>query len=260
MGRYPLEDSDSLRITSFNSASGVELAIAGRRRDEQGRIVPFLERHVPNTDRTVATGLLGLGAGELVSAVVRASAGAPRRGQCFVCLEIVRGRLGAVEPIAAIASGYVTDRAWRAFPGALLEDSISGPGVIRSVAGSDPAAGAEISETVPTNARWRLISLQAALVTDATAANRIPVLIVDDGTNELARGGHGIAQAASLTINHTFGVFGAALQVTTTNFLGMAPAGIVLMGGHRIRTSTAALQAGDNWGAPRLFVEEWIED
>ena len=34
---------------------------------------------------------------------------------------------------------------------------------------------------------------------------------------------------------------------------------LILLAGHRIRTSTSSLQAGDDWGAPQLLVEEWLE-
>ena len=95
---------DRLRVTSFNSAAGVTLAIEGRRIDPEGRLVAFAERHVPNTDRTVATSTFAIGEGFILNVQVRASAGTPHRGQCFAILEVVRGQTGAVVPIGVTSA------------------------------------------------------------------------------------------------------------------------------------------------------------
>lgn len=251
---------ESLRIRSFNSAAGVTLALEGRVLRPEGSIDPMSNPHAPNTDRTAATSVIAVGAGWIQHLSVRATAGAPRVGQCFVVVEIVRGQAGAMQPLGVVLQGYVTDTSGLAWPGTPMQPSIDGAGVIRSIAGADPAAGAEWSETVPTNARWRLLGVDAALVTDATVANREVVLTIDDGAAIVAEVAAGTAQAASLTRRYSFarGVQrGAPAASTIIN--GPAP-DAMLMGGYRVRSVTTALQAGDNWGAPQLWVEEWIED
>lgn len=130
-----------------------------------------------------------------------------------------------------------------------------GAGVVRAVTGADPAAGAESTETVTADRRWRLLSWRISLVTDGTAANRIPAFVVDDGATAYGRFPGG-TQTASTTAQHTFSDVGAA---STANGLVSPFAGqLILPGGHRLATSTSNIQAGDNYGAPTYLIEEWV--
>jgi hypothetical protein len=255
-----LSGDDHLRITTFNAAAGVELAIEGRYLDLDGRLVPSGGRHVPNTDRTAASTLIRLGEGWLLDVTVRASAGTPRRGQCFALLELVRGFTGAVVPVALLSQGYVTDTARFGWPQSIVQHSTEGRGVIRAITGTDPAAGVEISETVPTNARWELLAIGFALVTDATAANREVTLTLDNGTSVYTRSPSRVNHTASLTRTYSAFQSPSLAAVTTDPTLNLQLPRLVLSDGHRIRTATSNLQAGDNYGAPQLLVEEWIED
>ena len=251
---------DALRITTFNAAAGVTVAIEGRRIDVDGRIVPFAERHVPNTDRTTASSTFVLGEGFLLNVQIRASAGTPRIAQCFAILEVVRGTTGAAIPLATLLQGYVTDTSRLSWPGSPIRSSIDGPGVIRSITGTDPAAGAEVSETVPTNARWQLMGLRFVLTTDATVANRQPMILFDDGVSTFASVTGNNSQAASTATSY-YGQVGTVSVGALTNGLNFVlPYPLTLMGGFRVRTQTTAIVAGDNYGAPILLVEEWIED
>jgi hypothetical protein len=257
---WQLGRDEALRLTTFNSQAGVALAIDGRFRGQDGQPRAINERAVPNTDRTIATQLIGLSDVELLNLQVRATGGAPRIGQCFAVLEIVRGRTGDVQPVATLAQGYVTDTQRLAWPGSAVRSSVDGSGVLRSITGTDPAAGAEWSETVPTNARWRFVAVRVALVTDATVANRVPQVIVDDGTNTLYLIPSHANQTASLTWTY-HGFYAGAAGFASGNYIALPfPGDLFLQGGWRIRSSTGSLQAGDNWGAPQLLVEEWIED
>lgn len=251
---------DRLRVTTFNAAAGVELSIEGRFIGPAGRVQAFVERHVPNTDRTVASSTFGLGEGFLLGVQIRATAGTPRIGQCFALLEVVRGQTGAVIPLATLVQGYATDTQRLAWPGSPVLASADGPGVVRSVADADPAAGAESTVTVPANARWRLLTFRGELVTDATVANRTVTLIVDDGVTTLASVTASAAQTAGQTRQYQAYASGGAPRLDGTVFYLPIPPELLLMGGFRLRTSTAGLQAGDNYGAPQVLVEEWIED
>jgi len=251
---------DHLRLTTFNAAAAVAVALEARVMDVGGEVQAFADRHVPNTDRTTASTLIRLREGWLLDWLVRATAGTPRVGQCFAIVELVRGFTGAVVPIAVLGQGYVTDTSRLGGPGSRLTASIAGPGVLRSITGTDPAAGVEIAETVPTNARWRPLAIQFAFVTDATVANREVSLVVDDGATGFARVPSGTAQTATLT--RTYSAFHHAPRNTIAQdgTLNLPLPRIDLQGGHSLRTVTTNLQAGDNFGPPQLLVEEWIED
>jgi hypothetical protein len=249
---------ECLRVTSFNGLAGVILAIEGRVTRVDGVVVPFVETHTPNTNRTALSTLITLPEGFLGNVQVRASTGAPGQGQCFVLVELVRGRLQALQPLGTLIGGYVTDVQRRVWPGALVGSSIDGRGFLRSFTGTDPAAGVEISETVPTGARWRLVSMSFTFTTDATVANRFPVITLDDGALVYCSSSVGAAVTATQAARISAGAFGTVNTATVTGFLIPLPPDVILPAGHRIRTATVSFQAGDNYAAPQLLVEEWI--
>jgi hypothetical protein len=251
---------DRLYIRARNSATGTIVTISGRIHQPDGTIQQFEFRHTPNTDRSVSLEAFNLGEGYLVGLAVHASAGTVRRGQCWVELGLLRGLAAADAVRQVLGRDYVTaDDAW-GWPGAPNKSSLHGPGAIRSITGTDPAAGAEISEPVPTNARWRPLALLATFVTDATAANRSPRLELTDGTTTFFRGVGFDDQAASLTRRYSWALGGARVQANNGGeFQGTFP-DVLLSAGFAIETVTANNVAGDDYGAPQLVVEEWLEE
>ncbi len=130
--------------------------------------------------------------------------------------------------------------------------------VFRIRGGDDPAAGAEVSVAVPGGVLWEVLSVRVPLVTDATAANRRPTLTYDDGSTEFARAPVGVDVVASTSAvvewfpdANLGGVVGANGAIT-----GPLPR-MPLEGGFRVRTVTLGLVAGDNYGAPVLYVAEY---
>jgi hypothetical protein len=258
LGVYVSGD-DHLRVTSLNSMASTVLQVSGRQVLLDGRPQPIAHRHVCTADRTVTTTTVKLAEGWITDVTVIAAEAAPRFGQTFVRVDLVRGDGTGQTVLATLVQGLVTAAQRVAYPLSPIVNTHQAPGAIRLVVGTDPGAGAEISETVPTGARWRLLAMRATLVTDATVANRFPILNFDDGATIFASADAPAAQAASLTWNWTTGgaVQRAAATVSTPAWAVPTPP--ILLPGYRIRTTTSALVAGDNWGAPQLLVEEWLE-
>jgi len=140
---------------------------------------------------------------------------------------------------------------------AMIDGAIDGPGTDKSITGTDPSAGNEISETVPANAIWMVGGIYSSLVTDANAANRRVHVLVDDGATTFYRSVSASVQAESLTNYYSIGPHGITAAVAATVHWIPLPPGLVLSAGSRIQTSTALIEAGDNWGAPQLSVVEW---
>lgn len=251
---------DNLRVQTFNAATGVTIQIGGRFIDERGELRAFVFSHTPNSDRTVASSIFRLGNGWIQNVYAIASAGAPLIGQTFVLAQLVRGQSGAVTELGTLLQGMVTATQRLAWPGSSIASTIGSPGALRFIAGTDPAAGAEVSETVPTGARWKVKGVAVSLATDATATNRVPSLVFDNGTAVVAVSPIPAAITASLTVrchwNHNSQLVGGIIN--SLYFQGM-PMHIQLPAGSRIRTVTTNLQPGDNYAAPLLLVEEQIE-
>ncbi len=131
-------------------------------------------------------------------------------------------------------------------------------GRIRSITGTDPAADTEISETVPDRRRWRILTIYLILVTDANVADRIPNLIIDNGTTSLYILPSDTAHTASLTRHYNYSTQPVPQFLSDIIFHLPLPH-LILPAGYRIRTTTTNKQVGDNYSAPQLLVEEWID-
>lgn len=128
------------------------------------------------------------------------------------------------------------------------------------VAGTNPAANTEITETVPAGKYWRLLAVSVSLVQGITQTPW-PVLILDDGSTTLYESFSGSsAQAVSTTARHTWGVgLTPAIAGATTNVhaTGALPRDLLLGPGYRVRTATVGIGVNTDYGAPTLTVVEY---
>lgn len=255
-----VDRDDTLFITSYNSATGVRIDLRGILLRSDGVAVPVEISQTPNTDRTAKTSIEALSRGFLLSMSVFLGAGSAKRGQCYVQVGIARGRQTSRFTHRIIAQGYVGTGVNICWPGDRLVHPLEGPGFIRSIVGTDPAAGAGWSETVPTGARWRMQTLKATLVTDATVANRRVGMSISDGAATYMRLMSEFDQTAGLTHLWHFmnGVASSAAAITNIARVAI-PHDLILGAGFILNDNTSNRQAGDDWGAPTIIVEEWIE-
>lgn len=254
-----LTGEENFRLTTFGSLASAVVALEGRRITAEGVIVPLSETQVPNSDRTAKVSIFPAGDGLLTNAQLRVSTGTANVGHVFALLELGRGREGGFTPLVTLIQGYITSATRRTWPGSTIDSPLAGQGRPRTITGTDPAAGVEISETVPTGARWKIGSVGYALVTDATAITRFPLITIDDGATIIWQSAISTGQAASITGIYRFAPGAASATIATNHFNFALPSNLILAAGYRIRTVTASLQAGDNFGAPVLHVEEFID-
>jgi hypothetical protein len=123
----------------------------------------------------------------------------------------------------------------------------------------DPAAGAEIADTVPAGATWELLAVSVALVQGLTQTPQ-PILIIDDGTDVLYEEfGASATQAVSTTCRYNWapGLPLSAIVGATTNCHATAPMpeNLVLGAGFRVRTSTLGIGANSNYGPAALTLK-----
>lgn len=143
------------------------------------------------------------------------------------------------------------------------EGILDGPGFIRSISSSDPAAGTfTVTETVPDGARWKLRGVRAPLTADANAANRFVGVGTDDSSTRVTLGISSIALTAGLVREYLFVPGLGAYQPALISTREVVPIGteIWLFTGYRIQlTLLSGAQAGDDFGVIQFFVEEWLE-
>lgn len=213
----------------------------------------IIHDHTPNSDRSLASSVIGI-TGSPLYITARSSLVGTKRGQCYVRVSL---RIEGVI-VATLFAGYVDDTTGVAFPNGKIEDSKSGIGHIRSITGTDPAAGVNISETVPTGALWKLKSLRFTLATDATVANRATILTITDGATELWRCFGNASIPASTTIVTIYSDIGTRDTGLSSCNQTLLPRDFLLPQGYVIATAISSFQAGDNLSALQLFVEEFM--
>jgi hypothetical protein len=128
------------------------------------------------------------------------------------------------------------------------------PAQLLDLTAANPAAGAEVSVVVPPDTFWVVYAVRFRLVTSAAVANRVSRLTLDDGANIYWHADTPAAQAASLTVDYAYGRV-QGVDVTAASGLGptLSLPDLVMGPGHRIRTSTALIDAGDDYGAPQVL-------
>jgi hypothetical protein len=257
-GTY-LTGEDNFRLTTWGAVAGAVVVIEGRIADDAGCTVPLVETQIPQSDRSAKVSIFPAREGLLLNIQARVSTGTAVVGAVGVLLELVRGRDGAVQPLGTLLQGYATSATRLAWPGSGITPLTAGAGRLRAIVGTDPAANVEISEAVPTGARWKLRSFRFVLVADANVANRAVVLTIDDGANVLFETASAVAVTAGQTA--TFNALAGSPFFTygTLAYHIPLPPDLVLPAGARVRTVTANRQVGDNYGAPTYLVEEYIE-
>jgi len=133
--------------------------------------------------------------------------------------------------------------------------SIDNRGLANVVAVANPGAGADYAITVPAGVNWLLRSMRFQLVTAVAVANRFVVVLLQDNLgNTFAQIPAGPVQAASLTFQYTLANGLTVQSVNNVNITGL-PLEARLPGGFQIKTSTAAIQAADQFSGMALELE-----
>jgi hypothetical protein len=251
---------DNLRVTSICSVVGVTLKLQGRFVGPDGVITAASWDHICRSDRIPASEEYPLAPGAILNLVVFAGTGAPRIGQTFTIVQLIRGRGAAAIVLGVLLQNYVTATQAIAWPGTPIENSLVAEPLVRLVVGTQPAAGVEITETVPTNTRWQLLAVRLRLETSAAVATRRVLLQIQDATNVLAQ----YEPAGTQTASQGFGYHWSAnmpLVYDATNALAQQPTSdpLLMSAGDVMKTTTFLLQAGDQFQAPIYRVREWLE-
>lgn len=251
-----ISKDDFLQVSILTSATTSGLQLAARILTPHQGLNYMTESLDGVSINTLTTQIYPLTEGFIESICVSNLGAGLEDGACFVCIALQRTSAASVAPHTILAQGFVTNElsvSWPPSPvrgvGGASGSAYSTP---NSVGVSNPAAGADWTYTVPAGATYRLVSAFATLATSASVANRVPELIIDDGTHSLSGSLMASPQTAGVTDTYTWGSglpLSAALSAANTAPL---PQSLTLAAGWRVRTSTSGIQAADQWSTIRL--------
>lgn len=238
----------ALRIQSQSSDNNT-LTIRGMTKEG-----PFVLSHTTNANRSTQTETFNLPdipiwvtvSDDLFNFV---------QGDCFINLSlVVNGDI-----LYQLANGLVYYHNNISWPTNNIIENRQKPGRIRTVNGTDPAAGSEISQTVPNGAMWKLKGVRIPFVTAATAGSRRVHLVINDSVNDIIDIFGNVDQIISEAKQYTFTPFLNVPDETDDNdILVSIPNDIILFAPMIIKTITTNLAGGDNFGQPIFYVEDWF--
>lgn len=127
---------------------------------------------------------------------------------------------------------------------------------------ANPAGGANFNFATPVNTIILPISLQFQLVTDATVANRTPLILVNDGTDNIFITPSPYVQTASLTkifIAQSGGFLGATAATYLYQTMNLSNL-LYMRFGDTFGTIIDGLQAGDAITNIKIRYMQWIQE
>ena len=249
--------NDQLQVYVASSLNPAYVRVYARILLPDGKIVP--------NDWTI-TSLYGRGGnvfpqqlaeGFLLSLTVYDS-NATDAGQTYVRVSLQRSGTVNYTVAQVLLAGYVYTNNLLSWPSSPLWPKLFGRGHMRAVVGTVPAPGQEISEQVPGNTQWRLVSFIFALNTSATVATRGIVLMFDDGTNIYSALSVQINQPGTQIVSYTLGSGYGFSSVDATRIALPLLTDHYINSGFRIRTVSSNLQAADQYFNVAYLVEEWL--
>ncbi len=194
--------------------------------------------------------------GLLLSVSVVEAAFVPFDEFVYVSVGIFRGALASANRFQTLVGGYITFAEGISYPKTGYHEQTEGIGNQVAYNMGTPAAGADLSYTIPGQSLFQVNSIVATLTTNATVANRQVQLVIDDSANLFFLSPQGVAQAASLAWQYGFAPYPfSTLQFGAQQLIHMSNVG-KLGGAVRVRTITTGLQAGDQWSLARINGEQ----
>jgi len=248
---------DRLLICAVSNGNGLVLTITGRVLLVEGVIKPFQFTYTIPRHNLLATFTQQLAQGFLLGLEVSASDGAQDGFWTYAKVDLTRGGGNPPLPFQTLFAGYVDKNFAFGYPKQRYQRPTDGPGTLLSYPVDTPAAGADWTYTVPDLTRQRIIGVMGALTTSAAAADRLVQIRVAQGGGAVWSAFASGTQAASLGTIYSIGPAGVLGGSAATGFLIPLPQGLTLAAGGTISSSTANIDAADQWSFLTLLALEW---
>ncbi len=248
---------DALLISYANSVFGGILTVRFRLLRPDGVILPSEIQLPLSNNRAQHSITIPLTEGFLLSGVAIATGLTTLRGQCWVNISLYRGTGDYAHITQVLAQDYVDSFEQLSFPGTPQSQLLKGPGFLSTATASDPAAGAEISISVPSRSQWKVHCGTFQLVTSATVGPRRIGLELFQSPSTVMRSGASVEIPENTTVKITMLPGIQATQLANGNIIIPLPNELIINNGATLSTVTAGLDSGDQYSAINLFVEEW---
>jgi hypothetical protein len=254
---------DVLRVAAASSQTNEVVTVNYRWLRASDATVQYGQFTVaPGANRTISVTDQPMAEGFLLSVSCNAAV-ATTRGQTFVRLFLNPKALGAGQPGYMLMADYVTTAMAPGHPNGRVVAPSEGPGNVVGVQLGIQPNGVDWTLTVPTNARWRIMSLLVALQTTPGGVNRqlTPTITTNAGTmfDRFISG----SQAGGTQFFYNFSELPMEINTASggqTTVITPIPPGLILPSGSFMKPGTQNLLANDQWFLFNVQVEEWLDN
>lgn len=276
-----IQRDDVLQALWFSSVAGEAIIISGRyllppfppgaagpQPDTKGpalisqapaTVQPFALRFASTGVLTQQLSNIPLAEGYLL-AVSATSTAAISRGQTWVEAILLRSPAQSTLHVQTLFADYCTQSYFPSWPNGRIIHPTESTGFRTLQTVTSPAAGADWTFTVPSNSRFKIISLNAVLATSAVAGNRqVQIEITNAGGSVVWVGAANANIPASTTANVSATGTAPLTPVITTDVYCLLPPDLFLEGTFIIKAVTAGILGGDQWSAIQMYVETYID-
>lgn len=256
LGRYVGVD-DFLQLNSAANSGANVITVNVRVLNLDGKIIPFKFTQFTSGGGNTLSNRFQLMEGWILSATVSCSAQPNSQFYCYAQLSLTRTPFSSSDNYDVLCQGFVYQNFPLAFPASPARASTDGAGIITTVTGLAPGAGAEWVQNPPPNTRIRLISVSFLFATSATVANRFITLAIKDGVGVFLQIPILPAQVAGTTVQYEFADSICALNNTNGIVATASPSNLFIPAGFQLASVTQNIQAGDTYAAPRFCFQMW---
>lgn len=253
-----IDQDDILEISTFTRTTGMIVTVRVRELMPDNTIQTTEQQIVTTAGLFPQTTQIMLAEGFLLSIEIIGDQFFTIWGNLFASANIIRGKSTLDNASETLCRGFATYVQPLSFPYGGIRNPTEGQGNIRSITGTVPGVGLEITEVVPPGVRWRIQSFSFVFTASAAVANRIITIKIDDGTNYFFLNSAAFSITANQVAFLTFAACGFQSSGILSGGLMAAPSNLILTAGWRIKTTTTALQAGDQYSGIQYCVEEWF--
>ncbi len=251
---------DQISMLGITTSVGETLTVNGRLLTIDGVIMPFqVQLNFPTAGVNQTKVLTGV-EGFILSLSVVASQ-ATQFGISFARLWINRGLQSTNNLFQVLVSGYCTTQCAATWPGQQLQYTRQGPGELRTVTITNPAAGADFTFNNGGSVLFdmNVYSVCATLTTSAAVANRqVEVQVTDGSARVIYRAAAPANITASSTVNVCLTTGQLNTGIITTDLLIPLPVPCLLFQQYSIKIVTTNLQGADQWSNIAGHVEKWV--
>jgi hypothetical protein len=181
------------------------------------------------------------------------------RGQTFVVATLRRANAGGLAPEYVLFADYITSNVEAVWPGGRVVQLSEGTGWSHSVQVANPVAGADWSLVMAAGQRAQVKSFSATFTAAAAVANRNINVVIDDGTNVVWQDDVTAAVTATQVVSVNGTQTNAPAGIVATTLFVVLPPNLWLEPTWRLRSSTANIQAADQWSNIWFAVEEMMD-